>query len=84
MNPGTTIPPRASINRVSGEMLTLSLTLLVAVAAATLFGGFYGNRLFGSPVQTAPFTMAMVKAAGCRLVLIDVAPARKRAPIEKV
>src|SRR5438270_5381539 len=31
---------------------TFSLTLLVAVAGATLFGGFYGNRLFGSPVQT--------------------------------
>src|SRR5438876_2094618 len=30
---------------------TFSLTLLVAVLAATLFGGFYGNRLFGSPVQ---------------------------------
>jgi carboxyl-terminal processing protease len=30
---------------------TFSLTLLVAVAAATLFGGFYGNRLFGSPMQ---------------------------------
>src|SRR6267378_3126734 len=30
---------------------TFSLTLLVAIAAATLFGGFYGNRLFGSPVQ---------------------------------
>jgi carboxyl-terminal processing protease len=30
---------------------TFSITLLVAVAAATLFGGFYGNRLFGSPVQ---------------------------------
>ena len=30
---------------------TFSLTLLVTVAAATLFGGFYGNRLFGSPVQ---------------------------------
>jgi carboxyl-terminal processing protease len=29
---------------------TFSLTLLVAIAAATLFGGFYGNRLFGSPV----------------------------------
>ena len=28
---------------------TFSLTLLVAIAAATLFGGFYGNRLFGSP-----------------------------------
>ena len=31
---------------------TFSLTLLVAVIAATLFGGFYGNRLFGSPVQS--------------------------------
>ncbi|HEY8130279.1 MAG TPA: S41 family peptidase [Thermoanaerobaculia bacterium] len=30
---------------------TFSLTLLIAVAGATLFGGFYGNRLFGSPVQ---------------------------------
>ena len=30
---------------------TFSLTLLVAVTAATLFGGIYGNRLFGSPVQ---------------------------------
>ena len=30
---------------------TFSLTLFVAVVAATLFGGFYGNRLFGSPVQ---------------------------------
>src|SRR6266849_261403 len=30
---------------------TFSLTLLVAIAAATLFGGFYGNRLFGSPMQ---------------------------------
>src|SRR6266851_486496 len=31
---------------------TFSLTLLVAVAAATLFGGFYGNRLFGAPLQS--------------------------------
>ena len=31
---------------------TFSLTLLVAVVGATLFGGFYGNRLFGSPVQS--------------------------------
>jgi carboxyl-terminal processing protease len=30
---------------------TFSLTLLVAFAGATLFGGFYGNRLFGSPSQ---------------------------------
>jgi carboxyl-terminal processing protease len=31
---------------------TFSLTLLVAIAGATLVGGFYGNRLFGSPVQS--------------------------------
>src|SRR5438034_9408051 len=31
---------------------TFSLTLLVAITGATLFGGFYGNRLFGSPVQS--------------------------------
>jgi len=34
------------------EKWTFSLTLLVAIAGATLFGGFYGNRLFGSPVQS--------------------------------
>src|SRR2546428_12399266 len=31
---------------------TFSLTLIVAVVGATLCGGFYGNRLFGSPVQS--------------------------------
>jgi carboxyl-terminal processing protease len=31
---------------------TFSLTLLVAIVGATLFGGFYGNRLFGAPLQT--------------------------------
>jgi len=31
---------------------TFSLTLLVALAGATLFGGLYGNYLFGAPVQT--------------------------------
>jgi carboxyl-terminal processing protease len=30
---------------------TFSLTLLVAVLGATLLGGVYGNRLFGSPMQ---------------------------------
>ncbi len=30
---------------------TFTLTLLVAIVGATLFGGVYGNRLFGSPVQ---------------------------------
>jgi carboxyl-terminal processing protease len=33
------------------EKWTFSLTVLVAFVGATLFGGFYGNRLFGSPVQ---------------------------------
>src|SRR5204863_6298232 len=33
------------------EKWTFSLTLVAAIAGATLFGGFYGNRLFGSPVQ---------------------------------
>lgn len=30
---------------------TFSLTLLVALVGATLAGGFYGNRLFGAPMQ---------------------------------
>jgi len=34
------------------EKWTFSLTLAVAIAGATLFGGFYGNRLFGSPMQS--------------------------------
>jgi carboxyl-terminal processing protease len=33
------------------EKWTFSLTLAAAILGATLFGGFYGNRLFGSPVQ---------------------------------
>src|SRR5256886_861138 len=31
---------------------TFSLTLIVAIAAATLFGGFYGKRLLGAPSET--------------------------------
>jgi carboxyl-terminal processing protease len=31
---------------------TFSLTLAVAVIGATLFGGLYGNRLFGAPTQS--------------------------------
>src|SRR5881275_1488546 len=31
---------------------TFSLTLAVAIVGTTLFGGFYGNRLFGAPVQS--------------------------------
>src|SRR5690349_9692268 len=30
---------------------TFSLTLLVAIAGATLLGGIYGNALFGAPAQ---------------------------------
>src|SRR5712691_10889254 len=30
---------------------TFSLTLAVALLGATLAGGFYGNRLFGAPMQ---------------------------------
>src|SRR5436309_6072187 len=37
--------------RTTGKC-TFSLTLAAAILAATLFGGFYGNRLFGSPVQS--------------------------------
>src|SRR5687768_610826 len=35
------------------EKWTFSLTLLVAIAGATLLGGFYGNRLFGAPMQNS-------------------------------
>jgi carboxyl-terminal processing protease len=35
------------------EKWTFSLTLLVAMVGATLFGGFYGNRLFGATPATA-------------------------------
>ena len=34
------------------EKWTFTLTLLVALTGATLLGGFYGNQLFGSPVQS--------------------------------
>ncbi|HEY4641786.1 MAG TPA: S41 family peptidase, partial [Thermoanaerobaculia bacterium] len=36
----------------SKEKWTFSLTLLVAIVGATLVGGLYGNRLFGSPMQS--------------------------------
>ncbi|HEX2122126.1 MAG TPA: S41 family peptidase, partial [Thermoanaerobaculia bacterium] len=38
---------------------TFSLTLVVAIAGATLFGGFYGNRLFGAPMQNSELTKRM-------------------------
>src|SRR5258708_5074925 len=38
-------------NLEKSQKWTFSLTLLVAIIGATLLGGFYGNRLFGSPVQ---------------------------------
>jgi carboxyl-terminal processing protease len=34
------------------ERWPFTLTLLVALTGATLLGGFYGNQLFGSPVQS--------------------------------
>ena len=41
------------------EKWTFSLTLLVAITAATLFGGFYGNRLFGAPMQNGDLQKRM-------------------------
>ena len=38
---------------------TFSLTLLVAIAGATLFGGFYGNRVFGAPMQNGDLQKRM-------------------------
>src|SRR6266702_7503810 len=34
------------------EKWTFSLTLVAAIAGATLCGGFYGNRVFGSPIKS--------------------------------
>src|SRR5881227_2103828 len=36
---------------IKTQKWTFSLTLLVAILGATIFGGVYGNRLFGSPMQ---------------------------------
>jgi carboxyl-terminal processing protease len=41
------------------EKWTFSLTLLVAITGATLFGGFYGNRLFGAPMQNTELQKRM-------------------------
>jgi carboxyl-terminal processing protease len=38
---------------------TFSLTLLVAIVGATLFGGLYGNRLFGAPMQNSELQKRM-------------------------
>lgn len=38
---------------------TFSLTLLVALAGATMFGGFYGNRLFGATPSNTELTKRM-------------------------
>jgi carboxyl-terminal processing protease len=43
----------------STEKWTYSLTLLVAIAGATLLGGFYGNRLFGAPMQNVELQKRM-------------------------
>jgi carboxyl-terminal processing protease len=36
---------------IKTQKWTFSLTLLVAIAGATLLGGFYGNRVFGAPAS---------------------------------
>lgn len=41
------------------EKWTFSLTLVVALAGATLFGGFYGNRLFGATPGNAELSKRM-------------------------
>ena len=41
------------------EKWTFSLTLLVALAGATLLGGFYGSRLFGAPMQNGDLQKRM-------------------------
>lgn len=41
------------------EKWTFSLTLLVAMTGATLFGGFYGSRLFGAPMQNGELQRRM-------------------------
>lgn len=41
------------------EKWTFSLTLLVAITGATLFGGLYGNRLFGAPMQNGDLQKRM-------------------------
>ena len=47
----------AKLNK--SEKWTFSLTLLVAITGATLLGGFYGNRLFGAPMQTGDLQKRM-------------------------
>jgi carboxyl-terminal processing protease len=41
------------------EKWTFSLTLLVTLAGATLLGGFYGNQLFGAPMQSGELQKRM-------------------------
>jgi carboxyl-terminal processing protease len=41
------------------EKWTFSLTLVVAMAGATLFGGFYGHRLLGAPPASGELTKRM-------------------------
>ena len=40
----------AKVNKT--DKWSFSLTLLVAIVGATLLGGFYGNAIFGAPMQT--------------------------------
>ena len=41
------------------EKWTFSLTLVVAIAGATLIGGIYGNHLFGAPMQNGELQKRM-------------------------
>lgn len=46
-------------NSMMTKKWTFSLTLLVTVAGATLLGGVFGNRMFGSTVQNTELTKRM-------------------------
>jgi len=46
-------------NSMKTKKWTFSLTLLVAIAGATLLGGVFGNRMFGSTVQNTELTKRM-------------------------
>src|SRR5216117_2364241 len=75
MNPGTTMPPRASITRVSRPTsLRISDVDPTAVMRSPVRATACAHGLAGSPVHTTPFTIAIV-AVGDLLVFIEVAQA---------
>jgi carboxyl-terminal processing protease len=47
------------VKLIKTQKWTFSLTLLVAIAGATLLGGVFGNRLFGSTMQNTEMTKRM-------------------------